>query len=53
MMRSHPDVTFRYDLYEQNPATIGMIDFNGEYTWKMQEAGRADAQEALGQANAY
>ena len=52
-MAAYPDVNFRYVLYEQNPAGAGEIDFNGDYTWPMQEAGRADAQAALEQAYVY
>jgi len=30
-----------------------MIDFNGEYTWKWQEEGRTQAQEAVTGASFY
>ena len=46
--RAHPKVNFRYLLYQEDGFTsTGMINFNGDHTWKLQEKGRLQAQEAL------
>ena len=46
--QAHPDVTFRYVLNQEEGFTsIGMINFEGDHTWKLQEKGREQAQAAL------
>ena len=38
---AHPDVNFRYVVYQEEGFTsIGMINFDGDHTWKIQEKGR-------------
>jgi len=53
MMLSHPDVQYRYVVYQSDPASIGAIDFNPRVTWQLQLNGRADAQAILENPGIY
>ena len=45
---AHPNVNFRYVVGQEDGFTsTGMINFNGDHTWKIQEKGREQAQQAL------
>ena len=49
-MRAHPNINYRYLIYESSDTHrtgISELEFNGEKTWPMQEQGRQDAQDAL------
>ena len=46
--KAHPKVNFRYVVAQEDGFTsTGMINFNGDHTWKIQEKGREQAQAAL------
>lgn len=47
--RAYPDVNFRYYFQERikTCANTHLLDFDGDYTWCLQEAGRSDAEAAL------
>jgi len=46
--KAHPDVNFRYVIGQEDGFTsTGMINFDGDHTWKLQEKGRLQAQDAL------
>lgn len=39
--KAHPEVNFRYVLAQEDGFTsTGMINFDGDHTWKLQEKGR-------------
>ena len=45
---AHPNVNFRYVIGQEDGFTAtGMINFEGKHTWKIQEKGREQAQQAL------
>lgn len=45
---AHPDVNFRYVVSQEDGFTsTGMLNFEGDHTWKIQEKGRLQASQAL------
>ena len=52
--KAHPTVNFRYIIGQEDGFnSTGMINFNGDHTWKIQEKGREQAQTALDNAKFY
>ena len=46
--KAHPEVNWRYVIAQEDGFnSIGMIEFDGDHTWPLQEKGREQAQEAL------
>ena len=45
--RASPGVQFRLFFQEAGNGNFDVLNFDGDYTWPLQEAGRRDAQTAL------
>lgn len=53
-MAAHPSVNVRYVVKQSKESTesgLSELNFNGDFTWNLQEVGRQDAVDALNGTN--